>query len=100
MRRDPSPIRLVRRASTVLFAVIVGVLAATPLVAQSYRARMSREIADRLAHRVEASSEIIVSSTSGDFDGLAARYGAQLKRRIQGGAVLVATGGQIDARTQ
>jgi serine protease AprX len=99
MRRDVTLTRVVRRGAPLFLALLAAVVVATPLAAQGYRARMSREIADRIAHRVEASSEIIVSTTI-DADVLASRYGATLKKRIQGGAVLEATGGQVDALTQ
>src|SRR5205823_5268580 len=55
---------------------------------------------DRVAQRVEASTDIIVSGSDAAIDRLVARYGARLKKRIHGGAVLQATGGQIDAMSQ
>ncbi|HVZ20010.1 MAG TPA: hypothetical protein VG871_03050, partial [Vicinamibacterales bacterium] len=68
--------------------------------AQPHRARMSRDIADRIAGRVEASTDIIVSAGDAAIDQIALRYGVRVKRRIAGGAVFEATGGQIDAITQ
>ena len=100
MRRHEISTSIVRRTATILLALAAGSSIATPLAAQAYRARMSSEIANRLAHRVEASSEIIVSTASGTVDTLALRYGVRVKKYIQGGAVLEATGGQIDALTQ
>ncbi|HEY2431132.1 MAG TPA: S8 family serine peptidase, partial [Vicinamibacterales bacterium] len=64
------------------------------------RARLSSDIADRIARRVEAPAEIIVSADDATVDQLVARYGARLKKRLPGGAVLEATGGQIDAIAQ
>src|ERR1051326_2537700 len=100
MRRHEISTSIVRRTATILLALAAGSSIATPLAAQAYRARMSSEIANRLTHRVEASSEIIVSTASGNVDTLALRYGVRVKKYIQGGAVLEATGGQIDALTQ
>jgi len=66
----------------------------------SHRARMSRDIAERLSQRIESSTRIIVSASDQSIDQLVARYGARLTKRIQGGAVLEATGGQLDALSQ
>src|SRR5579862_8880998 len=73
MRRDFSPTRRFAGALIAIIALAGSVLVVRPLAAQSYRARMSREIADRLAHRVEASMEIIVSTADANVDALASR---------------------------
>ena len=65
-----------------------------------HRARLSQDLAERIAQRVEASTDVIVSASDAAIDQLVARYGARLKKRIHGGAVLEATGGQIDAISQ
>src|SRR5262245_59997781 len=91
----------VNRACFVVVAGLVAVIAAVPVDAQPrHRARLSRDVAERLQKRVEAPAEIIVSASDGAIDQLVARYGARLRKRIQGGAVLQATGGQIDAIAQ
>ena len=61
---------------------------------------MSLDLAERLAQRVEAATEVIVDVADDRIDALAARYGVRLKKRIHGGAVFEATGGQIDALSQ
>src|SRR6478609_8696362 len=66
----------------------------------AHRARLSRDLADRIAQRLDAATEIIVSAPDATVDQLVRRYGATLKKRLQGGAVLEATGGQIDAISQ
>src|SRR5437868_2452950 len=92
--------RLVRRAS-LAFIVAMAALPAVPAAAQSpHRARLSRDLAERLQHRVEAPTEIIVSGDADTVDQLVARYGARLKKRMATGAVLEATGGQLDAISQ
>ena len=93
---------ILRRTCLVLLAGVVTCLAAMPADAQPrwHRARMSRDLADRLQRRVEAPAEIIVSATDEGVDQLVALYGARLKKRLRGGAVLEATGGQIDAISQ
>jgi len=90
-----------RRACVVVVASLVALVVAASAEAQPrHRARLSRDLADRLRQRVEAPAEIIVSAGDGAIDQLVTRYGARLKKRIQGGAVLEATGGQIDALAQ
>ena len=85
--------------AVLILAVIVG--APTDTFAQSrHRARLSGDIAERLAKRVEASTPIIVSADDARVDALVARYGVSLKKRLAGAAVLEATGGQIDALSQ
>src|SRR4051794_19362466 len=86
----------IRRALVILAAIAV----ATPAGAQSHRARLSRDLAERLKGRVEAPTDIIVSGSDAILDQIATRYGARLKKRLPGGAVLEATGGQIDAISQ
>ena len=82
-------------------AAIAIVAAPATVSAQSrHRARLSRDLSDRIQQRVEAPTEVIVSASDGGVDRLVARYGARLKKRIHGGAVLEATGGQIDAMSQ
>ena len=58
---------------------------------------LSRDVADRLARGTEASTDVIVAAADGAIDQLALRYGATVKRRIRGGAVLEVTGGQLEA---
>src|SRR5580765_5527699 len=82
-------------------AIAIIVAAPTDTFAQSrHRARLSGDIADRLARRVEASTSIILSAADARIDELVARYGVRLKKRLNGAAVLEATGGQIDALSQ
>src|SRR5689334_10255369 len=83
-----------------LFALFLFIVVATPAAAQGpYRARLSRDLVDRLQRRVEAPIEIILSA--GDVDRIVHQYGVHLQRRLQNGdAVIEATGGQIDAISQ
>ena len=91
--------RLTRGAAAAIALVCLCVSAAA--AQPPHRARLSRDLADRLSQRVEAPSEIIVSAPDGTIDQLVKRYGARLKKRLaNGGAVLEATGGQLDAISQ
>jgi hypothetical protein len=83
---------------TTAVAVLIG--SAASLQAQPHRARLSQDIADRIAQRNEAATEIIVAAPQETIGPLAVRYGAAIKKRIRDGAVLEATGGQIDALSQ
>ena len=59
------------------------------------RARLSRDLSDRLAARVDASTDIIVTGTDEQVQTLATRYGARVKKRLRNAAVLEVTGGQL-----
>src|SRR3954469_9556867 len=95
---------LLRRSHRLPLAAFVAVVLVSPpadTFAQSpRRARMSSDLVDRLAKRVEAAAPIIVSASDASIDGLVTRYGVRLKKRLAGGAVLEATGGQLDAISQ
>jgi hypothetical protein len=90
------------RTCASLGARILVVVLVLPQEAQGgpHRARLSRDVADRLAQGVDASSDVIVAASDAAIDQLAVRYGARLKRRINGGAVFEVTGGQLDAMSQ
>src|SRR4051812_17008410 len=88
------------RTLSIVFLMTATAFAAAPLEAGPARARMSRDIQERIAKRVEAPSEIIISAAADKIDQLAARYGATVTKKIKGAAVLRATGGQIDALSQ
>ena len=90
------------RTCASMSALILVVVLVLPQDAHAgpHRARLSRDVADRLAQGVEASSDVIVAASDAAVDQLAVRYGARLKRRISGGAVLEVTGGQLDAISQ
>ena len=66
-----------------------------PVEAGQRRARLSRDLSDRLAARVDASTDIIVTGTDEQVQTLATRYGARVKKRLSNAAVLEVTGGQL-----
>ena len=86
-------------SSALVCATLLVVMAPVPVDAQvgPRRARVSRDVAERLARGTEASTDVIVAAADGAIDQLALRYGARVKRRIRGGAVLEVTGGQLEA---
>ena len=90
-----------RRAFTT-GALIAALVAASAVSAFAgpHRARLSREVAERLDRRIETPGEFIVATRADRIDAVAARYGATVKKRITGGVVLEATGGQLDALSQ
>ena len=91
----------VRRAARAgLAAVILAFVTAIPAEADSHRARLSRDLADRVAAGTDAPASVIVSGTDAEIRALAARYGARIKKAVRGGAVLDVTGGQLVAISQ
>ena len=66
-----------------------------PADAGPRRARLSRDLSERLAARVEASTDIIVTGSDEQVQTLATRYGARVKKRLRNAAVLEVTGGQL-----
>ena len=71
------------------------VVLAVPVEAGQRRARLSRDLRDRLAARVEASTDVIVGGSDEQLQTLATRYGARIKKRLRNAAVLEVTGGQL-----
>ena len=59
------------------------------------RARLSTDLSDRLAARVEAPTDVIVAGSDEQIEALATRYGARVKKRLRNAAVLEVTGGQL-----
>src|SRR4051812_16124951 len=83
-------------AAAVAFVGLITV----PASAAPHRARLSRDLADRVAAGREEPSSVIVSGTPEMVQGLAVRYGARIKKSLRGGAVLEVTGGQLTALSQ
>src|SRR5262245_3504165 len=96
--------RLTGRLDCRLAFLLVGLCStvgfASPGFAEQRRARLSRDLSDRLAARDERPADVIVDGRAETIDAIAARYGARLKKRLQTGAVLEVTGGQLDALSQ
>ena len=83
-------------------AVVTVLVAATTGIAQAgpHRARLSKDLADRLAAGDQRSTRVIVSGSEELVVTLATRYGARVTKTLRGGAVLEVTGGQLDALSQ
>ena len=71
----------------VLFSVLVE--------AGQQRARLSKDLSDRLAARVEAPTDVIVAGSDDQIEALAMRYGARVKKKLRNAAVLEVSGGQL-----
>src|SRR5439155_24027754 len=84
----------------VLVCVCCGGVAGVSTASEAHRARLSRDLADRLAARDERATDVIVNGSAETVNAIAARYGAHVKKRLQSGAVLEVTGGQLDAISQ
>lgn len=77
----------------VLFAVAVSILAsAGPAQAQSARARLSRDLAERLAAGDLQPASVIVAGSDARIDAIAARHGLRVSKRLRTGAVLEVPG--------
>ncbi len=84
------PRKAVRAALLALFALTVS-----GTVDAQTRARLSRDLADRVA--TGASHIEVIIDDAGKANRLAARYNLQIKRRLRTGAVLEANAGQLAA---
>jgi serine protease AprX len=92
---------IVRRVQRSLALALVAVaVAAAPAVAQSYHARVSRDIADRLARHLDEPTSVIVAADEALIEQIAVRYGARVTKRVRGGAVMAVTGGQLEGLAQ
>jgi serine protease AprX len=81
-------------------AVLLFGLLSVAAQAEPHRARLSRDLAERVARGSNEPAAIIVSGSPERVQLLAARYGARITKSLRGGAVLEVTGGQLDALTQ
>ena len=88
------------RWTTLAVAFSMVALVAVPASAAPHKARLSRDLADRVAAGREEPTSVIVSGTPDLVQALVARYGARLKKSLRGGAVLEVTGGQLTALSQ
>ena len=79
---------------------LVFALSAMPSEAGQRRARLSRDLADRLAAGVAAPTDVLVAGSDEQLETLATRYGARIKKRLKNGAVLEVSGGQLEGLTQ
>ena len=89
-----------RRCTTL--AVVIAVLCCVSVSAEAgpRRARLSRDLADRVSSRAQDSARVIVTGTDAEVKTLAARYGARIQKSMRGGAVLEVTGGQLIALSE
>jgi DNA-binding transcriptional regulator LsrR (DeoR family) len=79
-------------AASLALAVAASVV---PVEAGQRRARLSRDLADRLAARVDAPADVIVSANDDQAEQIATRYGARIKKRLKDAVVLEVSGGQL-----
>ena len=90
----------VRRSFIASGLVLACLAAAAPVEAGQHRARLSRDLSERLAGRGGAATDIIVSGTDDEVQTIATRYGARVKKRLQGRVVLEVTAGQLQDLSQ
>ena len=92
--------RTIRAFGTAMLTAILALTISQPVEAGQRRARLSRDLSERLAAGDASTTRVIVCGSDSKIDTLATRYGAQLKKRLRGCAVLEVTGGQLDALSQ
>ncbi len=84
-----------RRFCIVTLAVVTLAVSAMSVEAGPRRARLSRDLSERLAARLDASTDVIVTGTDEQVNELATRYGVRVKKRLRNAAVFEVTGGQL-----
>lgn len=77
-----------RRALLCSLAAALVFAAAVPAQAGPHRARLSRDLADRIAAGGAGTAEVIVSGTPEQLRALAERHGARVTKSLHEGAVL------------
>jgi subtilisin family serine protease len=90
----------VRLCLTIATSAAFAFTSAATLEAGPRRARLSRDLAERLATGAAGSSRIIVSGSDTDLERLAARHGARVTKVLRGAAVFEVTAVQLDALSQ
>ncbi len=85
----------IKRFVVVIASLSLLLVSAISTEAGQRRARLSRDLSERLAVRADAPVDVIVTAGETEVDTLATRYGARVKKRLRNGAVLEVTGGQL-----
>ena len=81
-----------RRFSIATLALVTLAVTAISVEAGPRRASLSRDLSERLAARVDAATDVIVTGTDAQVNELATRYGARVKKRLKNAAVFEVTG--------
>src|SRR6476661_574406 len=89
-----------RQFAAVIGAVLVAVACAGSAEAGPKRARLSRDLAERLSKADVGVTRVIVTGSPEKLQALATRYGAKIGKALHGAAVLEVNGGQLDALSQ
>ena len=84
-----------RRISFIAALSCVLVVLTVSVEAGQQRAKLSKDLSDRLAAGVEAPTDVIVAGSDEQIEALATRYGARIKKRLRNAAVLEVSGGQL-----
>jgi len=84
----------------VLGALVATLLLSSPVEAGPHRARLARDLADRIAAASNESGAVILEGDRAKVERLAVRYGLRIRRHLAHGAVVELNGGQLDALSQ
>src|SRR5688572_18507044 len=83
-----------------LATLAIVLLAATAAQAGPRRARLSKDLVDRLAAGDQSSTRIIVCAPREQIETLATRYGARVHKTLRNCSVLEVGAGQLEALAQ
>ena len=88
-------------STAVRCAIALAVSALWAVSAEAgHRARLSRDLADRIAASRTDTVRVIVSGTDAEVSEIAGRHGARVAKRLRGAAVLEVPGAALDALSQ
>ena len=88
-------------STAVRCAIALAVSALCAVSAEAgHRARLSRDLADRIAASRTDTVRVIVSGTDAEVSEIAGRHGARVAKRLRGAAVLEVPGAALDALSQ
>ena len=87
-------------STAVRCAIALAVSALGVSAEAGHRARLSRDLADRIAASRTDPVRVIVSGNDAEVSEIARRHGARVAKRLRGAAVLEVPGAALDAMTQ
>ncbi|MGH9372235.1 MAG: hypothetical protein ACRD15_11950, partial [Vicinamibacterales bacterium] len=92
-------VSIVRQRRVFLLAALC-VLVSVAAEAGPRRARMSRDLVERLAAGRQEKTSVIVSGDAARIQAIAQRHGGRVKKQLRGGAVIEINGDRLDALSQ
>ena len=91
-----SCIRSLGRLRRVFYATAICLVATATLEAGPHRARLSRDLVDRLASGRTDTATVIVSGTAAEVQTIAERHGGRVTKLLRGAAVVEIAGDRLE----